>query len=91
MNPEVILSETPGNRAIDNSQISAINIKVHDMLNRNLKENEFKIIIESAQGKIEYIIPQQEQFTAMLKDVYGERLHMPFGYISAFGVRGKLF
>lgn len=91
MTPDQILAETPGNRAIDNAQISAIRMKVEGMVSSNIPEGQFKMIIESSQGKFEYMIPEEERFTSMLKDVYGEKLHMPFGYISSHGVHVKFF
>ena len=89
MTPDEIISETPGNRAIDNVQISAIKLKGGQgliQLPNNVREGQFKMIIESTQGKIELTIPEKKHLTSMLKDVYGDKLHMPFGYIAPISI-----
>ena len=94
MAPEQIIAETPGNRAIENAQISAIKLKGgQGIINipTSTPEGEFKMIIESSQGVFEYMIPEEKRFTSMLKDVYGERLHMPFGYIAPISINIKPF
>ena len=52
---------------------------------------EFRMTIEAPEGKFEFVIGEDDRFTMLLKDVYGDRVHMPFGYISGGGVRIKLF
>ena len=83
------LLETPGNVAIENSRISAIKMQLKDSGNQNYQE--FKMVIESMDGKYEVIIAEDERFTNLLKTVYGDRLHMPPGYFSKAGVRIKFF
>jgi hypothetical protein len=56
-----------------------------------MEYSEFKIIIESPGGKSEYMIGEDDRFINLLKMVYGERVHMPFGYFKAGGVRLKFF
>ena len=94
MTPDQIISETPGNRAIDNAQISAIKLKGgQGIINMptNVPEGEFKMIIDSSLGVFEYFIPEEKRYSSMLKDVYGEKLHMPFGYIPPVKVDINLF
>ena len=86
MSPDYSLSETPGNVEIGNSQITAITMKLNDSVWR-WNNTEFRIIIESAGGKFEYLIGEDDRFINLLKTVYGERVHMPFGYFKAGGVR----
>jgi hypothetical protein len=89
MVPDQVLVETPGNVAIQNSRISAIKMQLKD--SGNTHYHEFKMVIESMDGKSEYMIAEDERFTNLLKTVYGDRLHMPPGYFSKAGVRIKFF
>lgn len=89
MTPDQALLETPGNIAIQNSHISAIKMQLKD--SGNTIYHEFKTVIESKDGKYEFIIAEDERFTNLLKTVYGDRLHMPPGYFSKAGVRIKFF
>jgi len=92
MAPELVIRETPGNIAIENSRISAIKMKLKEHLSSGTIEyHEFSMVIESMDGKFEYMIAEDERFTNLLKTVYGERLHMPFGYFSKAGVRIRFF
>ena len=89
MTPDQALLETPGNVAIENSRISAIKMQLKGSDSENY--HEFKTVIESMDGKFEYMIAEDERFTNLLKTVYGDRLHMPSGYFSHPGVRIKFF
>jgi hypothetical protein len=89
MSPDQALTETAGNFAIENPQITAISLKLND--SGEMEYSEFKIIIESSGGKSEYLIGEDDRFINLLKSVYGERVHMPFGYFRAGGVRLKFF
>jgi hypothetical protein len=89
MSPDQSLTETAGNFAIENTQITAITMKLND--SGEIEYSEFKIIIESPGGKFEYLIGEDDRFINLLKTVYGERVHMPFGYFRAGGVRLKFF
>jgi hypothetical protein len=89
MSPEQSLTETAGNFAIENTQITAITLKIND--SGEMEYSEFNIIIESSGGKFEYLIGEDDRFINLLKTVYGERVHMPFGYFRAGGVRLKFF
>jgi hypothetical protein len=89
MSPDQSLTETAGNFAIENPKITAISLKLND--SGEMEYSEFKIIIESSGGKSEYLIGEDDRFINLLKSVYGERVHMPFGYFRAGGVRLKFF
>lgn len=89
MSPDQSLTETAGNFAIENLQIAEINMKLND--SGEMEYSEFKIIIESSDGKFEYLIGEDDRFINLLKTVYGERVHMPFGYFRSGGVRLKFF
>ena len=90
MPPEYALAETNGNRAIENLRISTINMK--EKSNRDTVEfAEFIMTVQSADGKFEFHIGEDDRFINTLKAAYGEKVHMPLGYFKAGGVRIKLF
>jgi hypothetical protein len=91
MSPDQSLAETPGNVAIDNAHITAITMKLRDSGAGDIEYTEFSMIIESAGGKSEYMIGEDDRFINLLKTVYGEKVHMPFGYFKAGGIRLKFF
>jgi hypothetical protein len=91
MNPDTALAETPGNIAIDNSQIRAIRLKLKDTGSGDMEYTEFKLIIESGSGTSEYLMAEDDRYVTLLKQVYGDRVHMPFGYFRAGGARIKFF
>jgi hypothetical protein len=84
-------AETVGNRAIDNSRINAISMKLRDTGSGEMEYMEFKMVIDSADGKFEFMIGEDDRFINLLKHVYGERVHMPFGYMRVGGARIKFF
>jgi len=47
--------------------------------------------VESADGKFKYTIAGEDRYINLLKQVYGERVHMPFGYFRAGTARVKFF
>jgi hypothetical protein len=90
MPPEFALAETNGNRGIENMRISAVNMK--EKSNRDSIEfAEFIMTVQSADGKFEFHIGEDDRFINILKAAYGDRVHMPLGYFRAGGVRIKLF
>ena len=91
MSPDQSLAETPGNIAIDNTHITAITMKLRDSGSGDIEYTEFRMMIESAGGKSEYMIGEDDRFINLLKNVYGEKVHMPFGYFKAGGIRLKFF
>jgi len=91
MPPDQALAETPGNRAILNDRISAISMKLRDTGSGEAGYMEFKMAVESSDGKFEFMIGEDDRFINLLKNVYGEKVHMPFGYTGAGGVRIKFF
>ncbi|MGD6806196.1 MAG: zinc ribbon domain-containing protein [Candidatus Bathyarchaeia archaeon] len=81
MAPEAILSETPGNYALPNNGIAEIKVHLkgdHDNNARRYFEIEFK----SSNGNYKFQCDDNSQFTNLLKQVYGSRVKMPFGYHS---------
>jgi hypothetical protein len=91
MSPDAALAETAGNFAIENSRVTAIRISLLGTQSSGTEWEEFRMIIESMDGKLEYIIAQDDRFTTLLQTAYGDRLKMPLGLFSAGPVRVKFF
>jgi len=96
MIPEQIIAETPGNIVLENAQISSIKLKGGQGIGlfgvpTDIPNGQLKMIIESSQGVFTYFMRDEKEFTGLLKDVYGERLHMPFGYIAPIRINIKPF
>ncbi len=81
MSPQVILAETPGNFALDNNTISEIKLKER-LIRQDQQIYEFEVQIHSTAGKYEYIMDQNGDYINLLKQVYGERVKIPFGHFS---------
>jgi hypothetical protein len=56
-----------------------------------VEHTEFKMVIESADGKFEYLMAEDDRYINLLKKVYGDRVHMPFAYFRVGTVRPKFF
>ena len=91
MNPDMALAETPGNSAVENARITAIKMKLRDTGSSNMEYTEFKMVVESSDGKFEYMMAEDDRFVNLLKQVYGDRVHMPFGYFKLGAARIKFF
>jgi hypothetical protein len=52
---------------------------------------EFRIAVESADSKFEYMIAEDDRYVNLLKQVYGDRVHMPFGYFRVGAAHIKFF
>ena len=91
MSPDMALAETAGNRAIDNARITAISMKLKDSGSGEMEYTEFRMVIESLDEKFEFIIGEDDRFFNLLRTVYGDRVHMPFGYFKAGGARITFF
>ncbi len=92
MDPNTVLAESPGNFALDNQGIREVKIHLKNQQNMHRQHtHEFSIELVSAQGNYEFHMGEHNQFVELLKQVYGERVKMPFGYFQSHGVRVKLF
>ena len=91
MDPSVALSETLGNFAVNNNTISEVKIKLKELDDENSSQRELEMKVDSTQGKYEFRLEEKDEYVNLLKQVYGERVKMPFGYLSSSGVRVKLF
>jgi hypothetical protein len=82
MQPEAIIAETPGNFALDNNSISEIKVKLKSIGNQEMNRQEFEIELKSSMGKYEFRMDEDNDSVKLLKQVYGERVKMPFGYFN---------
>jgi hypothetical protein len=91
MAPSAILSETLGNFAVDNYGVSEVKLKLKNVnRGQEMGLQEFEIEFVSVQGKYEFRMDQNDDSVNLLKQVYGQKVKMPFGYVSSHGVRMKL-
>jgi predicted nucleic acid-binding Zn ribbon protein len=90
MSPDAALAETPGNTAIENTAITALDLKLYND-DDNSTYSEFGLTIKSSTGKNEFRIGEDDRFINTLKTAYGDRVHMPFGYFRAGGMKIKFF
>jgi len=63
----------------------------HDSDSGEMQYREFKRIIDSFEGKYEFMVTEDEHFINLLKGVYGDKVIMPLGYPSLGGVQVKFF
>jgi hypothetical protein len=89
MAPSDILSETQGNFAISNDTIGEVKLKLKDIGNQT-NRHEFEIEIKYSSGKYEFRMDENNDYVNLLKQLYGERVKMPFGYFSAGGIKFKI-
>lgn len=84
MDPNAAMAETQGNFAIDNASIREIKIQAKDEYRGgDYYQSEYSVEIKSAQGTYEFRMDENNQATNLLKQVYGERVKMPFGNFTA--------
>jgi hypothetical protein len=89
MDPSAILSETPGNFEIENGAINEVKLHLKN-INRGQNQanvHEFELEIKSSRGNPQFRMDERNEYVDLLKQVYGEKVKMPFGYFSAKGVR----
>lgn len=84
MAPEAILAETPGNFQVYNNMINELKLHLKDL---NTNQHEFELKIKTNTGTFEFRMDENSDFTNLLKQVYGDKVKMPFGYFSNKGVR----
>jgi predicted amidophosphoribosyltransferase len=91
MNPDMALAETPGNISVENARITAIKMKLRDTGSGEVEYTEFRMVVESADGKFEYMMAEDDRYVNLLKQVYGDKVHMPFGYFKVGVTHIKFF
>jgi hypothetical protein len=91
MNPDLALAETPGNIALENARITAVNMKLRDTGSGEVEYTEFKLSVVSADGTFEYLMAEDDRYITLLKQVYGDKVHMPLGYFRVGAARIKFF
>jgi len=91
LSPDVALAETPGNIAIENSRITSVVVSEVRSNDDDGSSNQLRLKITSADGSFEYVIAEDDRFTTLLKNVYGDRVKLPFGLFKAGPIRIKFF
>lgn len=82
MEPLAILAETSGNFAIENRTIREIKLKLK-RIRKETSFHEFEIEVHSTSGKFEFRMDENGDYVKLLKQAYGERVKLPFGYFSS--------
>ncbi len=91
MPPDSIIAETPGNLAIENSTISQIKVDLkRENTGSDNAQRDFELKIQTPSGTYTYRVDDNDDYTKLLKQAYGERVKMPFGYFSKGPVKIKL-
>ena len=94
MAPDDMLSETPGNYAVDNNTISKVNarIKPTSKGGASHEDTDLEIEFESSMAKQSFRMDDYSESIDLLKQVFGDRLKMPFGYFArrSYGIRIKI-
>ena len=91
MDPNAALAETPGNFFVNNADIREVKLNVKNLYRGNepVQLHEFELEVHNPQGKYEFRMDERDEYVNLLKQVYGERVKMPFGYFSSGGVKIK--
>jgi len=83
MDPNAALTETPGNFAIPHDAIREVKLKLKDINKGSDNDiHEFEIEFNATQGEYSFRTDERNETVQLLKQTYGERLKMPFGYFS---------
>jgi hypothetical protein len=80
MAPQAILAETPGNFEFYNNTINQIKVKAKN--DPEESRNDLEVEIHSTAGKYEFHMGENNEYINLLKQVYGDRIKMPFAYFS---------
>jgi hypothetical protein len=84
--PDMILAETPGNAAIYNNTINAVNVHLKGQ-HENDGPREFEVEIKTTAANYKYRMNENSDYTNILKRAYGNRVSMPFGYIGVVNIK----
>ena len=60
-------------------------MKLRDTGSGEVEYTEFKMSVVSADGTFEYLMAEDDRYINLLKQVYGDKVHMPFGYFKGRG------
>ena len=84
MDPNNALAETPGNFAAENAGIREIKIHTKDEYRGgDYYRSEYRVEIKLAQGTYEFRMDENNQATNLLKQIFGERMKIPFRHFTA--------
>jgi hypothetical protein len=89
MDPSAALSENPLNFAINSASINEIKLRLVEIDPENATQCEFEMELESTQGKNKFRMTEKDEYPNLLRQAYGEKVKLPFGYSSR--VKVKLF
>jgi hypothetical protein len=88
MDPNMALAETPGNFAVNNDGIREIKLKLKDLKKgQQVHLHEFEIEIVLNAGYHAFRMDRNDDYVRFLKQVFGEKVKMPFGYFGSVNIR----
>ena len=89
MQPAQIIAETPGNFMISNNAIAELKLKApfREAYGSSSSMNEFDLEIHSTTTRIDLRIPENNDYVKALKQVFGDRVKTPFGYLAGAHVK----
>ncbi|MCX8151014.1 MAG: zinc ribbon domain-containing protein [Candidatus Bathyarchaeota archaeon] len=87
MDPNAALSETPGNFFVNNMDIKEVEIKIKDLHKpgEKIHRHEFELEIHTPHGNYKFRMDNRKEYLSLLKQTYGEKMRMPFGYFPTEG------
>jgi hypothetical protein len=91
MPPDQVLAQNPGNFAIENSTISEVKLSLkRSSGNKATYSSDYDMHVKTPRGEQTFRIDENGDNINLLKEVYGERVKMPFGYMYKGPVKFKL-
>lgn len=92
MDPNAAVAETPGNFFVNNADIREVKVNLKNLhrAGDTVQRHEFELEVHFSQGRYTFRMDKNDDCVKMLKQVYSERLRVPFGYFSSGGFTIRL-
>lgn len=91
MPPDQIVAQNPANFAIENSTITEVKLSIkRSSSNKVTYASDFDMHVKTPRGEQTFRIDENSDNINLLKEVYGDRVKMPFGYAYKGPVKFKL-
>jgi hypothetical protein len=90
MQPAAIVAETSGNFFFNNNTIGEVKVKRKDIYSGGeVSHHEFEVEFKSSMGNATFKMDENNNYIKTLKETYGDKVKMPFGYFSS-GINIKI-
>jgi hypothetical protein len=82
MPPDQALAENPANKSLDTSNVSSITVRVIQSADDSIHPppDGFRLDFQTSGGEFVFTIEYNEGIVAYLHDMFGDKVHLPFGY-----------